>query len=461
SSDRARKGESGVALVLTTLTLLIFGPLIGLAIDGGTVYLLKARLSQAVDAACLAGARSLSRGLNIAQQTQSATETSQKYFQANFPNNTWGSTVSNLQIDVAEDAASKARIVTVSATATAPLYFLRLLGKTNATIAALGQARRRDVNVMLVLDRSSSMGGAGAIQPMIDAATSFVNQFAPGRDKLGMVVFGGSYYLVPPTLNFQPTLVTQIKQIVSSGNTGTAQALWVGYKALADLNEPGALNVLLFFTDGLPNGVTADFAPQRKSPLICDPLGAPLIGWISQTSGFVVDPGVTHGLFRTVATGPSDPTDGANSSVIPNGIGCQFFTNPDNMKNDFNAIPAEDYYGNLTTPPNPYKPVDLNGINRATQVAAASYNAADYAARRMRAGAINNIVPLVYTISIITNPNPSEWPDPIFMKRVTNTVDSPIYDSTKPTGLYIDAQNKGNLGNAFLRIASEILRLSQ
>lgn len=47
------------------------------------------------------------------------------------------------------------------------------------------------------------------------------------------------------------------------------------------------------------------------------------------------------------------------------------------------------------------------------------------------------------------------------MKRVANTKDSTIYDSTKPTGLYIDTQHANELQSAFLQIASEILRLSQ
>ena len=91
--------------------------------------------------------------------------------------------------------------------------------------------------------------------------------------------------------------------------------------------------------------------------------------------------------------------------------------------------------------------------------AAASFNAADYAARRMRAGAIDNIVPLVYTISLLDNP--ADVPDAVFMKRVSNTLDSPIYDSTKPTGLYIDTQSADQLPAAFQRIASQILQLSQ
>jgi len=273
-------GSKGVALITVTLLLLVIVPMMGLAVDGGILYLLKARLTQAVDSAALSGARSLSRGQDIGSQTASATTTAINYFNANFAANYWGCTVSVPVVSVTQNATSM-RLVSVSASATSPLYFLRLIGKQTATIAASALATRRDVNVMLVLDRSSSMGAAGALPttagnnngqwPVLNAATSFVNQFAVGRDNVGLVVFGGSYFIANPTLNFQPAIVNDISQIVSSGNTGTSQALWVAYNALAQLNQPGALNVILFFTDGLPNGITGD----SSNPWICEAIPRP------------------------------------------------------------------------------------------------------------------------------------------------------------------------------------------
>jgi len=47
--------------------------------------------------------------------------------------------------------------VTVTATTTAPTYFMKLWGKNGTAVGALGQASRRDVVIMLVLDRSASM----------------------------------------------------------------------------------------------------------------------------------------------------------------------------------------------------------------------------------------------------------------------------------------------------------------
>ena len=65
--------ERGAVLLLTTLALLfIVIPMVGLAIDGGTLYAVKAKLQTATDGAALAAARSLSRGLSLSSQQSSA-----------------------------------------------------------------------------------------------------------------------------------------------------------------------------------------------------------------------------------------------------------------------------------------------------------------------------------------------------------------------------------------------------
>ena len=42
-------------------------------------------------------------------------------------------------------------------------------------------------------------------------------------------------------------------------------ALWYGYDQLVGLNQPAALNVLLFFTDGKPTGVHANMPIASSS----------------------------------------------------------------------------------------------------------------------------------------------------------------------------------------------------
>jgi Flp pilus assembly protein TadG len=65
-------GRRGVALVYSVLSAFVLFGMVGLAIDGAAAYLLKLKLSQAVDAAVLAGARSLSRGADVNSQREFA-----------------------------------------------------------------------------------------------------------------------------------------------------------------------------------------------------------------------------------------------------------------------------------------------------------------------------------------------------------------------------------------------------
>jgi Flp pilus assembly protein TadG len=501
-----RPRSRGIALILTAVSFLVLGGMLGLGIDVGIMYFLKARLSQAVDAAALAGARSLNRGADPNAQMASAEQTALKFFNANFPTNFWGCTtiapVNLADVVVTHDPVLKTSFVTITGQVTAPLYFLRLLGFSTTVLAATGQAARRDVNVMLIMDRSSSMADNGAIQPSIDAAKSFVGQFAAGRDMLGMVVFGGDYYLYTPRTDFGPTsadpLVTEIGNINSSGNTNTATALWVAYKALADLNQPGALNVIVFFTDGLPNGITADMihdinpvtgvaTDYRTNPATCGPANDPvteqppanvMLGWFAQWSGFAPT-GDTAGLYQYV----TPVNDGADSPMLgaAASTGCNFKGNAKNLNKDFTQFPDYDYFGTPTWDGAPNKPAyygaAMNSMQAGNMKAAltspkklgdASQNTADFVAQRWRNNPVNGVIPLVYGITLTQAKG--EAPDPMFMLRVANdpsgmdnngqTITNPIYDNTKPTGTYINTAQQDQLQTVFLQIASQILHLT-
>jgi hypothetical protein len=56
-----------------------------------------------------------------------------------------------------------------------------------------------------------------------------------------------------------PNMNDSLNNMVSSGgNTGTAEGLWLAYKGIQAANLPGALNVIVLWTDGSPNGITVD-----------------------------------------------------------------------------------------------------------------------------------------------------------------------------------------------------------
>lgn len=489
-SERNNKGEKGVAIILATMTILMLGGLIGLAIDGGIAYFLKARLGQAMDAASLAGARTLARGVDVTTQAANAQAVAKNYFSANFPTNFWGCTVPTPTVAVWEDTVNThIRYVQVTGSVTTPLYFLRVLGVTTASLSSTATAQRRDVNVVIVLDRSGSM--SPGIAQLVTDANWFVNQFAAGRDKVGLVTFGGTYYLIKPTTAFSsvPTAISTLNSTNVYGTTNHAQPLWTAYKALAEINEPSSLNVIVFFTDGEPNTIYANWAPYLKTPTTCNnggtsPNWSPVLGYSLVYS----DGSTMGGLFDTISPLPPydsldslsagtvatayvnaayDKNDSGVTTTMSKSTGCNFTSNVQNVASDFSQIPPLDYYGNATNPAktaptdcptctNQYKAVTLTNFI-AGNLTAAAFNAGDSAAQRMRKGVINSIIPMVDCIAL----NDGSPIDSVYMNRLANTTSASTYNSNTPTGLYVYATSTADIQPAFQQIASQILHLSQ
>jgi Flp pilus assembly protein TadG len=492
-SEHNDKGRKGVALILTTMAILFIGGMIGLAIDGGIAFFLKARLSQAMDAASLAGARSLARGVDTTAQTNNAITTAQNYFSANFPSNFWGCTVTTPSVSVTEGTGANihVRYVQVTGNVTTPLYFLRVLGLTSASLTSTATAQRRDVNVMIVLDRSGSM--APGISELVADANWFVNQFAEGRDYVGLVTFGGTYYMIQPSSSFSavPTAISTLTSTTVYGTTDHAQPLWQAYKALANLDQPASLNVLVFFTDGEPNTIYANWGPYLKDYKTCGngPTTGPPLNPVLGYALVYSDNKTMGGLFANTtimppfpgmdALTPSPDTTGtdyvntaydlSDSSITTTTTykSCAYESNVENVASDFTQIPPLDYYGNATNPTNTrptdcptcssqYKSVTLTSFT-ATNLLAAAFNAGDSAGQRWRMGVINTIVPLVDCIAL----NDGSPIDSVYMSRLANTTSSTIYNNQVPTGLYVYATSTSDLAPAFQAIASQILHLSQ
>src|ERR1700686_4734441 len=160
---RTGKGQRGFVIYIWLLMMLfVIIPMVGLAIDGGILYFIKGKLQAAVDGAALGAARSLNRSTAIAQQITDATDTATRYYHANFPIGWMG--VSNVADPAVTGPAAPpaTAIINVVGQVDAPTWFMRILGFNSVHLAVVGQPSRRNVNIMLVIDRSQSLQDTGS-----------------------------------------------------------------------------------------------------------------------------------------------------------------------------------------------------------------------------------------------------------------------------------------------------------
>jgi Flp pilus assembly protein TadG len=442
---------------MTLMTALVLVPMIGLAIDGTILYWTKAKLSAAVDAAALAAARSLSVGQTIDAQRASAQSIGVQYLNANFPSGWMGVTTqfSTANIDP-EEGTNRTRTVAVSASATVPLYFMRILGHASATVSASGQSSRRDLNLIMVLDRSGSMSTSHSCAPMVTAAKNFMNNFSENRDTLGLITFqtAAAYpYDVAPSSVFKSAITAKLNQLICSGNTSSAQALIFAYNQIHSIDQQGALNVIVFFTDGIPNGVVANYPPTTTTHCTITNNSVGL--------GLLSDSGGLYRVDQYVDTNRS------NTALVQN-TSCAFWTRASNVAQDVQYIPSVDYYGNSTSSNTThYTDAPSDYYNQTAQTSKltttgrdnASINATYDAARRIRKDLIDptkQYKTVIYSIGLGLDAAGTK-----LIKAVANDPSSSYYDSTQTVGEFVAASDANGLNAAFQKIASEVLRLAR
>ena len=464
-TNKKKKTQGGFAVIMTALTMLVCIPLVGLAVDVGLLYMIRSKLYQAVDAASLAGARALANGASTGAQTASAQAVATRFFNANFPAGYWATTNITFATPIVDSTSTpNYRTVTTSATVTAPLYFLRVLGQNTTTVAAASQAGRRDVAMMLVLDRSSSMisypyMGSTACAYMVTDATQFLNYFAPGRDMVGLAVFGSAVFTYAPTTTFTTpdangnTVASLIGQITCGGNTNTDEAMYQAYQALVNVNAPTRANVIVLMTDGRPNGFTGNYpAALRKNPGSCKTTSGQMIGEVEQWAGGPYATGNTAGLSVETTNVPTPANDGAAPA---NTTGCSMDSNISGAPpNDLVQMPTTDVHGysvvgnySVNNPNAPYgSSSDTRNVSSPQQIEIASVNAVDNMATAIRTNAALN--PNIYTIALEGNA-PNDPPDTLLLRKMAN--DPTMQNDPSATAqLFWTQQNPGQTVGYFV-----------
>jgi Flp pilus assembly protein TadG len=272
SSKRDRHGRQGGMMVLLMAALLLFLiPVIGLVVDCSLIYFVRTRITAAVDASALATARSLNLGQTLAEQNAAAVARGKAFFWSNFPSGTFSTRNTTITIPDPQYGTTSSTLQTIYVTTTgqtdAPTYFMNIFNIDHVTIKVTGQAARRNINLILVLDKSGSMNNTDtptACEQMKTAAKNFVTYFSNNRDTLGIVAYNAAYYnTFAPSSSFLPDINTAITNISCVHGTNVSAALNRAYTLLQGINQPSALNVIVLFTDGQPTVFTADF-PVKK-----------------------------------------------------------------------------------------------------------------------------------------------------------------------------------------------------
>jgi Flp pilus assembly protein TadG len=304
---------------------------VGLAVDVGTIYMIKARLSSAVDAAALAAGRSVNLANSLQAAQSAAVTTADNFFAANFPTytdpnthqtvgyfNTIGApsvTPSLTQETDSNGNPNGVLDIAVTASVTAPTYFMNIFLVHSLTVAATGTSSRRGLVLMLVLDTSSSMGtgnpppAGSPCAEMVTAAQNFVNMFSP-FDQIGLVIFDYTAHLKDAPTTSRAQVISDIQGIRCNNNTNTISALELAYQQIQAANLPLALNSIVLFTDGSPNGVSANF-PARTQ---LDDRWGPAINDAGPSQAGLMNYGQTNSCSDV---GPTDPNQALTTDTPP------------------------------------------------------------------------------------------------------------------------------------------------
>jgi hypothetical protein len=322
------------------------------------------------------------------------------------------------------------------------------------------------------MDRSKSLDNTNSCIPLKAAAQAFVEKFAEGRDNVGLITFATSsaedFRIANNFKTANPSVSSIIGSVICTGGTNSAQGIWQGYRQLARLQQPTALNVIMFFTDGQPTAVTGTF--QRRAGSGCNSsslTGVFTVGF--NTSGVATS---TGGLMSS--TGTTQPM-ASDMTLAPNSGGCAYANNWSNNWTSAGAdlanVPTQDVWQNNLV--NGYLPVTLSGgaiaatsnSTNANNFINAATNAADNAAQRIRAVANpGNGFPGLTGVVIFGIGLGASGPGAAsheFMRRVANDPASTSYTTAAPAGTYVYAPTTADLASAFNQVASEILRLAK
>jgi hypothetical protein len=218
--------------------------------------MVRAELSKSVDAAALVAAK------NISNPFVTPSTLAQEFAAANFPSGYLGTPASGTGTVTFSATVIGNDKVQVDGNVSANSILAKLFGANLVPTASRGIGQKKEVEIMLVLDRSGSMQGT-PISSLKTAAVTFVNMFADTqtKDKMGLVSFATSVTVVRALgTNYVAPMVTAINAMSATGATDAEEAIDQadGPSGFTDqTGVPGDQRIqqfMIFFSDGRPTG---------------------------------------------------------------------------------------------------------------------------------------------------------------------------------------------------------------
>lgn len=445
------KKQSGQIVLTVALSAIALIAAVGLAVDSGMGYLVKAKLNSAVDSASLAAARAVTQGNTEDAQAASARQSAREFFDINYPANYLLSTPVLKAVGVTFDKGKVT--IDVSATASLPVSLMGVLGFKTLDVNASAQTIRKDLDMVLAMDTSGSLSANATAKAVRAAGVSFLNKFNSTVDRVGLVHFatGAEVDLAisSSSRGFNRTSATaKINAFDFGGGTNSTEGLWQARNQLNNIaqNDRSSLRVMVFFSDGSPAAFSSYFFPTNsgncKNP-----------GSIATLTDYSSSATMIYGLHAR------DQADSTASSTCP---ASSIATLPD-WYNAHNSLEKEfPIVTTLATAPRVVTSSLSGRQNQWTNIHRASRNLAEAIAAKARS---ENIY--IFTLGLGDSLTKGEGPDSEkgedLLRCLANTVDAPTRcrKPAEPVGLYCYAATESDLSPCFTRLASAILRISK
>lgn len=319
--------QKGAYFMMSAIVLSVMVGFAALGVEIGRWYGIQAEISKSIDGAAFAGAKNVSNPLFQDANGNSDPAALEGFVEqvatANFPPGLLGTDTPTFtavldtdgKVTVNGQVHSLNNLTTVFNT-----------GTSATDLYAVGSAKLRNAEIVLVLDVSGSMSSGGAIDDLKTGATTFVENFQSFQKdhKFALIKYAtGVLIPVPLQYDFVDPMANEISNLNPTGGTNIEDALgqavtlpWATGQQLLPVNER-TRQVVILFSDGHPSAFRAEFKYNGNDIdavglLVGSPptnwyrkLGKPDKQWETLTSDYAYDHGDGRSSGNSVC---GDPT---------------------------------------------------------------------------------------------------------------------------------------------------------